>query len=69
MGLRLRKIIGSYKVASHLSKFLVGREIVDCPGVDFEACVVVFFDYETVDAAVVNVCIDIPLFAPLEVFA
>ena len=29
------EIIGSDKVASHLSKFLVSREIVDCPSVDF----------------------------------
>lgn len=65
----MRKIIGSDKVAFHLSKFLVGREIVDCPGVNFETCVVVFFDYSSVDSTVVNVCIDIPLFAPLEVFA
>ena len=69
MGLRLRKIIGSDKVASHLSKFLVGREIVDCPSVDFQSVVVVLFDYSSVDSTVVNVCIDIPLFAPLEVFA
>ena len=29
----------------------------------------VFFDYSSVDSTVVNVGIDIPLFAPLEVFA
>ena len=69
MGLRLRKIIGSDKVASHLSKFLVGREIVDCPSVDFETCVVVFLYYAAVDSTVVNVGIDIPLFAPPEVVA
>ena len=48
---------------------MVGREIVDCPSVDFQSVVVVFFDYSSVDSTVVNVCIDIPLFAPLEVFA
>ena len=69
MELRLRKIICCYKIATHLSKFLVGREIVDCPSVDFQSVVVVFFDYSSVDSTVVNVCIDIPLFAPLEVFS
>ena len=65
----MRKIIGSDKVATHLSKFLVGREIVDCPSVDFQSVVVVFFDYSSVDSTVVNVGIYMPLFAPLEVFA
>ena len=63
------EIICSYKIATHLSVFFVCRVGVDSPGVDFESCLVVFFDYAMVDGTVVYVGVDAPLFAPLEVFA
>ena len=33
-GLRL-EIVGGDEVATYLSEFLIGREVVDSPGVDF----------------------------------
>jgi hypothetical protein len=63
------EIVGSDEVATYLSEFLICRGCVDSPGVDFETCVVVFFYYAAVDSTVVDVGVDVPLFAPTEIFA